>query len=63
MIELRLPDGATQLASSFEFVDNFNFLGINLNKHLNWNPHVKIESNKLVKTVGVLNILKKTHIT
>ena len=43
-----------------DFVDNFNFLGINLNKHLNWNPHVKIVSNKLVKTVGVLNILKKT---
>ena len=43
-----------------EFVDNFNFLGINLNKHLNWNPHVKIVSNKLVKTVGVLHILKKT---
>ena len=43
-----------------EFVHNFNFLGINLNKHLNWNQHVKIVSNKLVKTVGVLNILKKT---
>ena len=23
-----------------EFVDNFNFLGIKLNKHLNWNPHM-----------------------
>ena len=33
-----------------EFEENFNFLGINLNKHLNWNPHVKIVSNKLVKT-------------
>ena len=43
-----------------EFVDNFNFLGMNLNKHLNWNPHVKIVSTNLVKTVGVLNILKKT---
>ena len=43
-----------------EFVDNFNFLGINLNKHLNWNPHVTNVSNKLVKTVGVQNILKKT---
>ena len=32
-----------------EFVDNFNFLGINLNKHLNWNPHVTNVSNKLVK--------------
>ena len=41
-----------------EFVNNFNCVGINLNKHLNWNPHVKIVSNKLVKTVGVLNILK-----
>ena len=39
-----------------EFVDNFNCLGINLN----WNPHVKCVSNKLVKNVGVLNILKKT---
>ena len=43
-----------------EFVDNFNFVGIHLNKHLNWNPHIKIVSNKLVTTVGVLNILKKT---
>ena len=43
-----------------EFVDNFNVLGINLNKHLNWNPHVKIVSNKLVKTLGVLNILNNT---
>ena len=39
-----------------EFV--FNFLGINLNKHLNWNPHVKI----VVKTVGVLNILEDTTV-
>ena len=44
-----------------EFVDKFKLLGINLNKHLNWNPYVKIVSNKLVKTVGVLNILKKTR--
>ena len=43
-----------------EFVDNFNCLGIHLNKDLNWNPHVTNVSNKLVKTVGVLNILKKT---
>ena len=25
-----------------EFVDNFNLLGINLNKHLNWNQHVNL---------------------
>ena len=41
----------------YEFVVNFNCLCINLNKYLNWNPHVTIVSNKLVKT-GVLTILK-----
>ena len=49
-----------KINGTLEFVDNFNFLGINLNKHLNWNPHVTNVSNKLVKTVGVLNILKKS---
>ena len=48
------------IVTIIEFVDNFNFVGINLNKHLNWNPHDKIVSNIMVKIVGVLNILKKT---
>ena len=56
----RIVDFRPAISGSLEIVDNFNFLGINLNKHLNWNQHVKIVSNKLVKTVGVLNILKKT---
>ena len=33
-----------------EFVDYLICLGINLNKHLNWNQHVRIVSDKLVKT-------------
>ena len=39
------------------FVDNFNFLGIIINKHLNWTSHVDM-SAKLSKTIGILNTLK-----
>ena len=42
-----------------EFVDNFVFLGIQINKHLNWNHHNTDVANKIVKTVGILNILKR----
>ena len=42
-----------------EFVDNFVFLGIKITKHLNWNHHNTDVANKIVKTVGILNILKK----
>ena len=41
-----------------EFVDNFVFLGIQINKHLNWNHHNTDVANKIVKTVGILNMLK-----
>ena len=42
-----------------EFVDNFVFLGIKINKHLNLNHHNTDVANKIVKTVGILNTLKK----
>ena len=41
-----------------EFVDNFVFLGIKINNHLNWNNHNTNVANKIVKTVGILNTLK-----
>ena len=41
-----------------EFVDNFVFLGIQINNHLNWNHHNTDVANKIVKTVGILNTLK-----
>ena len=41
-----------------EFVDNFVFLGIKINNHLNWNNHNTDVANKIVKTVGILNTLK-----
>ena len=42
-----------------EFVDNFVFLGITLNKHLTWNNHVTRITNKIARTVGMINNLKK----
>ena len=34
------------------FVDNFNFLGIIINKHINWTSHVDMLTAKLTKTIG-----------
>ena len=42
-----------------EFVDNFVFLGKTLNKHLTWNNHVTGITNKIARTVGMRNNLKK----
>ena len=39
-------------------VDNFNFLGITINKHLNWDVHTTFVANKISRTIGILNKLK-----
>ena len=44
--------------TDIEFVDNFNFLGIIINKQLNWTSHVDMLTAKLSKTIGILNTLK-----
>ena len=44
--------------ADIEVVDNFNFLGIIINKHLNWTSHVDMLTAKLYKTIGILNSLK-----
>ena len=54
-IQLPLPKIA---GSDIEFVDNFNFLGIIINIHLNWTSHVDMLTAKLSKTIGILNTLK-----
>ena len=41
-----------------ECVDCFNFLGIHFDKHLSWNEHIHTISNKITKTIGILNKLK-----
>ena len=44
--------------SNIEFVDNFVFLGITINNKLNWNSHINKVTNKISKTVGIVNKLR-----
>ena len=39
-------------------VDTFNFLGLLINKNLNWKPHVEKTAGKISKAIGVINRLK-----
>ena len=41
-----------------ECVDEFNYLGLIINKHLKWNSHVNKIGNKILQTIGVINKLK-----
>ncbi len=41
-----------------ERVYEFNFLGLTINEHLNWRDHIDKISNKISKTIGILNKLK-----
>jgi len=41
-----------------EFVDKFDFLGIILDKNLNWSDHILKISHKISKTIAVMNKLK-----
>jgi hypothetical protein len=41
-----------------ECVENCNYLGIILNKHLNWNSHIDKIAPKISRTIRVLNKLK-----
>ena len=53
-IQLRIAD------NEIEGVDSFNFLGIEIDKHLNWTSHINRAACKISKTIGVLNKLKHT---
>ena len=39
-------------------MDEFNYLGLIINKHLKWNSHVNKIGNKISQTIGVINKLK-----
>ena len=39
-------------------VDDFNLLGVTLDKHLTWKSHINKVSNKIARTIGILNRLK-----
>ena len=38
--------------SNIEFIDNCNFLGITINKHIDWTKHMDILSAKIEKPLG-----------
>jgi hypothetical protein len=42
------------------YVDDFKFLGININRNLSWQNHINYIANKLSRTNGVLCRLKNT---
>ena len=42
-----------------ELVDEIDFLGITLDKHLNWNSHISKISLKISKIIGMMYKLKK----
>ena len=37
----------------------FNYLGIQLNEHLTWKNHVNKTANKISRSIGILNKLKR----
>ena len=41
-----------------EVVDDFNFLGIAINKSLNWKSHVNVSCNKMLKYIAVIHRTK-----
>ena len=45
--------------SLIERVTDFNFLGLQIDQHLNWNAHIRKCSNKISRTLGVMNRLKR----
>ena len=40
-------------------IDNFNFLGITVDKHLSWTAHTEKVTCKIARVTGVLNKLKQ----
>ena len=42
-----------------ERVTEFNFLGLTVNEYMNWNSRVQNIANKISRTLGVINRLKR----
>ena len=45
--------------TNIECVNDFNFLGIVIDKHLTWNNHIDKIASKLSKIIGIMNKLKE----
>ena len=37
----------------------FNFIGLTIDQHLDWSPHIQKISNKMSRTLGIMNHLKR----
>ena len=42
-----------------ECVDNFNFLGLTINKHLNWKNHIDKLACKISRSIGIIRKIKQ----
>ena len=42
-----------------EWVTEFNFLGLTVKEYMNWNSHTQTIANKISRTLGVMNRLKR----
>ena len=40
-------------------VTEFNFLGLTIDEQLSWSPHIQKISNKISRTLGIMNRLKQ----
>ena len=45
-------------STEIERVTNFIFLGVTINEHLSWKPHIDKICSKISKYIGILNKLK-----
>ena len=41
-------------------VNEFSFLGLTVNNHMDWNSHITNISNKITKIMGIMNRIKKS---
>ena len=42
-----------------EQVNEFKYLGVIIDQHLTWKPHIEMVSNKISRTIGYINRIKK----
>ena len=40
-------------------VEDFNFLGLTIDQHMNWNAHIQKIANKISRSLGMMNRLKR----
>ena len=44
--------------TDLEYVETFNFLGVNVDTTISWTPHLSKVSNKIVRIISIINKVK-----